>query len=309
MKTLTFSVVVPVYNACDTLASTLASVLNQSEQDWEMVLVDDGSTDLSLDVMRQFACQDDRIRMVSQSNSGPSAARNFGARLARGRYLAFLDADDCWTADKLAKHRAFHAAFEGIDASFAKIEFVVTNAAGKATNRTISTVPCGALNLSQVIGENPVCTTSNLVVSSAAFRELGGFSEEMAHAEDQEFVARFVDQGYQIAGINTMLVQYNMMENGLSADLESMLQGWRILAENYGDRINMVSAEAVYCRYLARRALRTGARPSVALSYIRDGLRLDKRAFLADRRRGLMTVCASVVSLFMPRPMRRRIFA
>lgn len=309
MKTPTFSIIVPVYNAFETLASTISSVLNQSDQDWEMILVDDGSTDQSLQVMLGFTGQDDRIRMVSQSNGGPSAARNLGAALARGKYLAFLDADDCWTTDKLAKHRCFHETYQGVDASFAKIEFLETSEEGKTTRRTISTVPGGILNLSQVIGENPVCTTSNLVVNSAAFHELEGFCEAMAHAEDQEFVARFVDQGYLIAGIDTMLVQYNMMESGLSADLDSMLQGWRVLAENYGDRIDMNAAEAIYCRYLARRALRTGARPSVALSYIRDGLRLDRSAFFADRRRGLMTVCASVASIFMSRFMRRRIFA
>ena len=309
MNTPTFSIIVPVYNAAETLHATVASVLKQTDLDWELILVDDGSTDLSVRVMMDLTGQDDRIRMVSQNNKGPSAARNLGAVLACGRYLAFLDADDFWTADKLASHRCFHETFQGIDASFARIEFLETDASGKATVRTASTVPAGVLDLPQVIAENPVCTTSNLVISSAAFHELGGFSEQMAHAEDQEFIARFVDQGYLIGGIDTMLVRYNMMESGLSADLGAMLRGWRSLADNYADRIDVDAAEAVYCRYLARRALRTGASPAVALAYIRDGLALDAAAFLADRRRGVMTVLATVASIFMPRPMRRRLFA
>ena len=309
MNNPTFSIIVPVFNASGTLAATIASVLGQTDQDWEMILVDDGSTDQSLRVMMDFTCLDDRIRMLSQANKGPSAARNLGAAMARGQFIAFLDADDVWTADKLASHRHFHEVNPGSDASFAQIEFVETDANAKAAARTTSTVPAGVLSLQQVIAENPVCTTSNLVMSAQAFHQLGGFCEQMAHAEDQEFIARFVDQGYAITGIDTLLVQYCMMESGLSADLESMLGGWRCLADKYSDRIDVDAAEAVYCRYLARRALRTGAQPSVALSYVRDGLRLDSAAFLADRRRSLMTVCASLASIFMPRLMRRRLFA
>ena len=309
MNTPKFSVIVPVYNAFETLASTVASVLNQSDQDWELILIDDGSTDRSLTLMLDFAAEDDRIRVISQSNAGPSAARNLGAQLARGAFLAFLDADDLWTVNKLAAHREFHDTYLGVDASFAQIEFLETAANGDRVVRTLSTVPSGALCLSQIVGENPVCTTSNLVIRAGAFAELGGFSVGMDYAEDQEFVARYVDKGHLIMGVDQKLVSYRMMESGLSADLEAMLNGWRALASTYAERIDVQAMEAVYCRYLARRALRTGARPKVAIDYMIAGLQLNAAAFLADRRRGIMTILATLLSPTMPRPLRRRMFA
>lgn len=305
----TFSIVIPVYNAYETLPSTIASVLHQTDPNWELILVDDGSTDGSLNLMLSFASDDDRIRAVSQSNAGPSAARNLGAGLARGEFLAFLDADDFWAPDKLATHYDFHQTHLGVDASFARIEFLEPTVSGFGTSSTLSTVPTGPLALPQIIAENPVCTTSNLVIRTVAFAELGGFASGMVHAEDQEFVARYVDQGHLISGLDQTLVQYRMMDSGLSADLEAMFEGWKSLAGAYSNRLDIDAAEAIYCRYLARRALRTGAASDVALSYMIAGLRLDALSFLADRRRGWMTVLGTLFSLIMPRPMRRRVFA
>lgn len=309
MNIPTFSVIVPVYNAFDTLEATVTSVLDQSDNDWELILIDDGSTDRSLSLMLQLAAKDERVRAISQFNAGPSAARNLGAQIARGEFLAFLDADDLWSADKLAAHRKFHDSYLGVDASFAQIEFLETAAAGGPTVRTLSTVPNGLLRLTQIVGENPVCTTSNLVVRAGTFAELGGFSVGMDFAEDQEFVARYVDQGFLIMGIDQRLVSYRMMETGLSADLTAMLHGWRALASNYAQRMDVQAMEAVYFRYLARRALRTGAKPKVAIDFMVAGLQIDAAAFLADRRRGIMTILASLSSLFMPRDLRRRVFA
>ncbi|MBQ8619648.1 MAG: glycosyltransferase family 2 protein [Clostridia bacterium] len=90
----TVSVIVPVYNAAKTLPRTIASVLNQSFADFELIMVDDGSTDDSGAVCRQFAQSDSRIRVLSQKNGGVSRARNAGIVASRGRYITFLDADD-----------------------------------------------------------------------------------------------------------------------------------------------------------------------------------------------------------------------
>lgn len=121
MTNPTFSVVIPAYNAGATLRSTVDSVLRQSDQDFEIVIVDDGSTDATVSVMHCLASGDDRIRIVSKLNDGVSAARNFGASLARGELLAFLDADDEWAPNKLQLHRAVHDHDPLIDASFAQI--------------------------------------------------------------------------------------------------------------------------------------------------------------------------------------------
>lgn len=88
------SIVVPVYNAADYLPQLLESVKGQTFQDYELILVDDGSSDKSLEILENYRTKDPRIRVIHQENSGASAARNRGIEEARGEYLSFLDADD-----------------------------------------------------------------------------------------------------------------------------------------------------------------------------------------------------------------------
>lgn len=97
------SVVIPVYNAEQYLADTLNSVLNQSDIALEVICVDDGSTDASGRLIRELAQNDERIRYLPQENQGPGAARNYGIRVASGKYIVFIDADDNWQGDQLAK--------------------------------------------------------------------------------------------------------------------------------------------------------------------------------------------------------------
>lgn len=91
-----FSVVIPVYNKVTTLARTLRSVFNQSYADFEVIAIDDGSSDGSLLVLQDFAAKYSKLRVVSQQNSGVSVARNRGVQESNGEWIAFLDADDVW---------------------------------------------------------------------------------------------------------------------------------------------------------------------------------------------------------------------
>ena len=307
-----FSVVVPVHNAAATLAATLESVRGQTETDFELVAIDDGSTDASLSILLDFAARDARIRIVSRSNKGVAATRNLGVELGTGSLIAFLDADDIWHPDKLARHRQFHAESPDAAASYARIAFI-DSAPRQLAARTISSISPQPLGVIDLLGENPVCTMSNLVVARAAMTMIGQFDETMSHAEDQEWLMRAAAQRHIITGIDEVLVDYRLSPDGLSVDLGRMLDGWRTLAARYGDAtptsVPMQAAEAVYCRYLARRALRSGASARVALGYARRGLRLDARAFLADARRGWLTLFSTLVAQGLPRPVRLRLFA
>ena len=102
------SVITPVWNARATLAEAVGSVLAQTMPDWELLLVDDGSTDGSRDLAERVAARDGRVRVLGDGvNRGPAAARNAGIRAARGRRLAFLDADDRWRPEKLEAQLRF----------------------------------------------------------------------------------------------------------------------------------------------------------------------------------------------------------
>lgn len=115
MKQGLVSVVMPVYNAADTVLASVQSVQHQTYPDWELVVVDDGSRDASVEIVTELASEDSRIRLFRQEqNGGVATARNRGIKEAQGQYLAFLDSDDLWRTEKLTKQitfmQAHHAA-------------------------------------------------------------------------------------------------------------------------------------------------------------------------------------------------------
>jgi len=304
-----FSIIMPVYNASKHLRSTIESVLNQSERDFEMIMIDDGSSDNSLAIMLEMANQDHRLKTVSQNNQGVSKTRNLGVDLANGEYLAFIDADDIWQPEKLMYHRKLHEEKTYTAASYAKIAFVDDAAIDDQKAKTFSSVLRQSLKIDDIIAENPVCTTSNLVVNRNVFIASGGFDENMSHAEDQEWLARIIDQGHQVCGINEHLVDYRLSPDGLSFDLPAMYAGWKKLSDTYGAKEGRKGAEAVFLRYLSRRALRAGAPANVAILYAIQGLRSDSSAFLQDPKRGWLTIISACAGLFLPRSKRIQIFA
>ncbi|MGL4652166.1 glycosyltransferase family 2 protein [Cetobacterium sp.] len=97
------SIVVPVYNAEKYICRCIDSILNQTYKNFEVILIDDGSTDNSLEILKGYALKDIRLKVLSQKNSGPSSARNTGILIAKGEYLIFIDIDDYIDKDYLAK--------------------------------------------------------------------------------------------------------------------------------------------------------------------------------------------------------------
>ena len=107
MKQPRVSVIIPAYNAEDTINAALESVLSQSLSPNEVILVDDGSTDRTAAIIKKYARNDKRIKYIYQKNAGPSAARNRAIDLSKGDYIAFCDADDEWRRGKLARQISF----------------------------------------------------------------------------------------------------------------------------------------------------------------------------------------------------------
>jgi teichuronic acid biosynthesis glycosyltransferase TuaG len=102
------SVITPSYNSAKYIAETMESVLAQTYRNWEMLIVDDSSSDITCEIVRRYMEKDGRIKLYRMPvNSGPSKARNLGIEKAMGRYIAFLDSDDLWKPEKLEKQIAF----------------------------------------------------------------------------------------------------------------------------------------------------------------------------------------------------------
>ena len=103
------SVIIPLYNKQDSITGTIQSVLGQSVTDFELVVVDDGSTDNSVVMVQEI--HDERIRVISKQNGGVCSARNAGIRAAHGEYVALMDADDIWDKDYLKEQLRMVADF------------------------------------------------------------------------------------------------------------------------------------------------------------------------------------------------------
>jgi glycosyltransferase involved in cell wall biosynthesis len=304
----TVSIIMPTYNAADTLVDTLDSVTAQDYPHWELLIIDDGSTDDTLALARQRAAQDARIHVYAYPNRGPSAARNTGIARAKGTIIAFLDADDLWKHDKLSTHVACFNARPEVDLSFGRVRFFAQSPE-LGTHR--SKVPARRLTMNDVLAENPACTGSNLVVRTTAMEHLGGFDETLRHAEDQEWLIRAVHRGLHVEGIDCELVAYRCSDSSASADLDSMLADWQVMLHRIPnlDATTIARAEATYHRYLARHALRTGQTAARAMHHIGRGLRSSPGGFFGDVRRATLTVFGALAATLVPAAMRSRVLA
>ena len=103
------SIITPCFNGAQFIAETIESVLSQTYTQWEMIIVDDGSSDRTAEIAGEYVRRDGRVQLIRRANGGTASARNAGMNLARGRYIALLDADDLWEPDFLEKQLAFMA--------------------------------------------------------------------------------------------------------------------------------------------------------------------------------------------------------
>ncbi|AHM05431.1 glucosyltransferase [Roseibacterium elongatum DSM 19469] len=303
-----FSIILPCFNAAATLPDTLESIRAQSCRDWEVICVDDGSTDDTVSIIDAHAAQDDRICLIRNPRKGPSAARNTGGlSYATGEILAFCDADDLWEPRKLERLSAIFETADP-DAVYGQVAFFDGDAGARMRR---STVPDGPVTIAMLLGENPVCTTSNLSVTRQAFAATGGFDEGLVHNEDLEWLVRCVGTGRRIIGDPALHVLYRRTPGGLSSDLMRMRDSrTRVLdsAATFGVRPD-ARAEAIFARYLARRALRLDAEARLALGFALRGLRTNPVAFLFPLRRGAATALAALLAPVFPRPLRRALFS
>ena len=127
------SIIVPVYNAEKWIEDTILSVKSQTYKEWELILVDDGSTDSSASIIKEYVC--DRIKYIKEGKNNKAAiTRNLGIREANGRYIAFIDADDLWLNDKLEKQLAF---IERTGAAFSFTGYEFADASGLGVQKIV----------------------------------------------------------------------------------------------------------------------------------------------------------------------------
>lgn len=214
------SVVIPLYNKEKQIAHTLQSVFNQTFQNFEVVIVDDGSTDGSVAEVEKLS--DSRIRLIHQKNAGVAAARNRGIEEAKGDLIAFLDADDEWKPEYLATQ--YHLSQKYPDCNVFACNYEFRNIEGKVTPTIIRKLPFtgedGILSnyFEAASCSHPPLWTSSIVVKKQAIQAIGGFPVGIRSGEDLLTWARLAVNG-QIAYSKKVEAIYDLGEGYVLTNL------------------------------------------------------------------------------------------
>lgn len=226
------SVVIPAYNRAGTLPAAIASVLGQTWQDLELIIVDDGSSDDTVEIA--CATEDPRIRVVQhKTNGGPSVARNTGTQIARAPLVAFQDSDDIWLADKLA---AQTATFDDPAVLASYCGMIITGTPGAAgVQGPISQVPEGRYPTGTITADllaGSFISTQTLMARRAALLEAGLFDTSLRALEDWD-IALTLSQAGLIAAVPAPLVVQRFSDNSLTAQSKSWAYGHRAVVEKH----------------------------------------------------------------------------
>ncbi|MBE9076974.1 glycosyltransferase [Romeria aff. gracilis LEGE 07310] len=209
------SVIIPAYNSERTIAETVESVIQQTLTDFEIIVIDDGSTDRTLE--RLDAIEDCRLTVVSQKNSGVSASRNLGIAKASGQYIAFLDADDLWLPDKLAAQVQALAADPAVAVAYSWVDYI--DESGQFLRSGMHSTIAGDVYERIVLGSF-LESGSNPLIRKTAIDHTGGFDETLRTAEDWEMWVRLAAQ-YRFAVVPQVQVLYRVSSRSKSFRLEN----------------------------------------------------------------------------------------
>lgn len=178
------SIVLCTYNRKALLPSALNSVHRQTYRNWELIAIDDGSTDGSAVVLRNHAREDKRVRVRRQSNKGLSKARNAGLRLARGKYITFLDSDDEYSPRHLSKRVAFLQSHPGLDGIYGGMKIV-----GPRQKRFVPDVD----RPGKMIHASRCHAAGTLLATTRSLKAIGGF-RSIAFSEDYDLIKRLAER-------------------------------------------------------------------------------------------------------------------
>ncbi|MCU0547975.1 MAG: glycosyltransferase family 2 protein [Leptolyngbya sp. Prado105] len=307
------TVVIPVYNVEAYIYQAIESVLAQTYPYFEVILVNDGSKDRSIEICQKF--DDPRIKILHQENQGPAAARNHGIRHAVGEYVAFLDGDDLWTPDKLAKHVDHLDRNPEVGVSFCPSRFIddqgdsiglyqITKMAGITPMDLLCRTPIGN-------GSVPVIRKSVLeaisFVNEAGETHYFNPDRRLHPSEDVDCWLRIaLKTQCKFEGVAEALTLYRVSSASCSAQLTKKLNSWEAMLKDLETWAPEESkgwyapAMAYQFRHLARRSvsLRDGAE---AVKLMHQAIATYRRILLEEPSRTLQTLAAAYLLQILPR--------
>ena len=210
-----FSIIIPLFNKEDYVKDTLLSVFKQVFNDFEVIIVNDGSTDNSLNIINTL--KDDRIQVFTKTNEGVSSARNFGMNKASGKFLTFLDADDVWEETFLEQihELIIRHPKEHIFATALKIQTKKETYFATYNNLNLQASEVGILDYFQNSLDHSILHCASSVFSKEAINTIGEFDITLSTSEDTDYWIR-VGLKYVIVFLNKPLATHHVVDNGLT---------------------------------------------------------------------------------------------
>ena len=216
------SVIMPAYNVAPYIGEAIDSVLRQTYVDLELLVIDDGSTDETLEIATRYSLQDPRVRILRQVNAGISSARNHGLRVASGGVIAILDSDDMWLPGYLAAQMAILTERPQIDIVTGNAWFLGSQRHGLAARP----VPDyrRAPDLAQILAEETAVFIMS-VFRRRVYETIGGFDEALRTNEDYDFWIRAAVAGFRFHRNDEPLGHYRRRDDSLSSSELRMVRG------------------------------------------------------------------------------------
>ncbi|MBD2567243.1 glycosyltransferase [Anabaena lutea] len=213
------SVIIPVYNGEKTIRETIESVLNQTFSLIEVLIINDGSTDATLEIIQNIS--DSRLKLFSYINAGPATSRNRGLSHAVSEFVAFIDADDIWTSNKLESQLKALQANPQAAVAYSWTDYI--DAAGKLLKCGRHTTLSGDV-YSRLLLENFLENGSNPLIRKECFTTLGNFNEALTPAEDWDMWLRLASR-YEFVVVPEVQILYRVSMHSLSTNLKRQEAG------------------------------------------------------------------------------------
>lgn len=214
-----FSVIIPLFNKEKFIEATLRSVLEQSFTNFEIIIINDGSTDSSAEIIKKFT--NPRIRYFSKENEGVSAARNFGVEQAQGKFIAFLDADDYWYPGFLEEMFNNMKKYPAQKVFSAAIEIETHKSVFPAQYSITKTNDSEIVNYFSASSKETVICTSCAVFNKSIFEEIGNFDTQIKSGQDTDLWIR-IGLVYPVVFSWKILARYVYDENSLSKNINHL---------------------------------------------------------------------------------------
>ncbi len=230
------SVIIPCFNYGAYLPRAVTSIINQTWKDWEILIVNDGSTDNTDAIVGTLPVDHYPIRYIGRrENRGPSYTRNEGMNAAEGQFLAFLDADDEWYPEKLERQIRLFQDDSSLGLVAAGVHLIDENK-GIERRYLPSRFPDRKTLVRSMLMKNVIPATSSVVIRKRCIDDLGGFDEDLRFAEDWDLWLRIASK-YGVNFIHEPLIRFYEHPNNVSRDILKMSEGRKVVIKRHSPRL------------------------------------------------------------------------